>query len=221
MYSRQFDDKVLTFEASGGLVNSSLIMQDRETDSFWAIMRGESIHGDMKGTQLVEMPVSKKMKWKKWKKKHPHTLVLSVGGVEDVQNTYKDYFTSRTGFGGQRAKDKRLRTKEPIFAFELNHQTYAVKHRNIAKGQTFDLDGSHIFLYRPKRAQIFHSTNAYRSEAGFEDREGTWVDKSSGCRFDKDEEEFIGNDTCPAVLLGFDTFWYNWSLNNPETKLLL
>jgi len=25
---------------------------------------------------------------------------------------------------------------------------------------------------------------------------------------------------CPQRFEGFDIFWYNWSLNNPETKLL-
>ncbi len=134
MYSRRYDGQLLTFEASGGLINSSLVMQDRETNSYWAIMKGEAIAGLKKGTELAELPLGKKMKWKRWKRKHPDTLVLSVNGTED----------------------------------------------------------------------------------------GQWVDISSGCRFDPDEEVFDGDtESCPKAFKGFDTFWYNWSLNNPSTELLM
>ena len=48
--------------------------------------------------------------------------------------------------------------------------------------------------------------------------DGVWVEKASGARFDEDKGEFVGASI--ERLSGFDTFWYNWSLNNPETKLL-
>ncbi|RMD94031.1 MAG: DUF3179 domain-containing protein, partial [Calditrichaeota bacterium] len=120
MYGREYQGKTLSFEPSGGLMNSSLVMQDRETDSYWSIMTGDAIGGKMKGEKLKELPVGVKMKWKDWIKKHPNTLVLSVQGREDVpRNVYRDYFRSGRGFRGIKAKDKRLKTKEPIFAFQL------------------------------------------------------------------------------------------------------
>jgi|TARA_B100001971_G_C18252454_1_gene579359 hypothetical protein len=223
VYSRRYDGQLLTFEASGGLINSSLVMQDRETNSYWAIMKGEAIAGLKKGTELAELPLGKKMKWKRWKRKHPDTLVLSVNGTEDGQDSYRSYFRSSQGFRNTMARDKRLKTKAPIFAFKLGEQTYAVNHKHLAEGQSFSLADTWVFLYRSASAELFHSTAAFQSGGkGIEKKDGQWVDISSGCRFDPDEEVFDGDtESCPKAFKGFDTFWYNWSLNNPSTELLM
>ena len=205
-------------------------MQDRETDSYWAIMKGEAVAGAKKGTELKELPLGKKMKWKRWKRKHPDTLVLSVNGREDGQDSYRTYFKSAQGFRNSRAKDKRLRTKAPIFAFKLGEQTYAVNHKELGEGQSFSLGDRHIFLYRSVDAELFHSTVAFRTNGkGIEKRDGRWVDVGSGCAFNTENEVFSnpanatvgGRESCPEAFKGFDTFWYNWSLNNPSTELLM
>jgi len=223
VYSRRYDDQLLTFEASGGLINSSLVMQDRETNSYWAIMKGEAVAGLKKGTELAELPLGKKMKWKRWKRKHPDTLVLSVNGREDGADSYRSYFRSRHGFRNSVAKDKRLKTKAPVFAFKLGEQTYAVHHKHLGKGQSFSLSGKHILLYRSASAELFHSTAAFHSSGeGIANRDGQWVDLGSGCTFNPENEVFDGDaDSCPKAFKGFDTFWYNWSLNNPSTELLM
>ena len=76
MYSRDYEDVTVEFEASGGLINSSLVMQDRQTDTYWSMMKGKAISGELEGNDLVELPVSEKMQWRDWKVKHPDTLVL-------------------------------------------------------------------------------------------------------------------------------------------------
>ena len=78
MYDRNYDGKTLSFEPSGGLMNASLVMQDRETDTFWSIMSGKAEAGALDGTALIELPVSEKMSWAEWRARHPDTLVLSV-----------------------------------------------------------------------------------------------------------------------------------------------
>ena len=60
MYSRSYAGQELRFEASGGLINRSLVMQDKETDSYWAIMKGRSVGGTLAGTQLAEIPGSER-----------------------------------------------------------------------------------------------------------------------------------------------------------------
>ncbi len=204
-------------------MHSSLVMQDRETDSYWAIMTDEAIAGQFKGTKLVELPVSKKVKWKDWVKEHPNTLVLSVDGREDGFNPYASYFTSPRGFRGTSAKDKRLRTKEPIFAFRLRGKSYAVAQKDIEGGKAFDLGDIKLFLYRPKGAEMFYSTAAFiGSGSGFKKVDGKWTEVDSGCTFDPEKEVFSSDSgNCVQRLDGgFDTFWYNWSLSNPNTQLL-
>lgn len=204
-------------------MHSSLVMQDRETDTYWAIMTGEAIAGEMKGSKLKELPVGEKIQWKDWSGKYPNTLVLSVNGREDVSwNPYTDYFRSNQGFRGTRARDKRLGTKEPIFAFHYEGQHYAVPWKVIEGGRAFDVGSIKLFLYRPKGAEIFYSTIAYKtSGTGFKQEKGNWFDVDSGGRFNSKNGSFeSGNGPCPERFEGFDTFWYNWSLTNPDTKIL-
>ena len=40
-------DEELNFEASGALLDASLVMRDRETDSWWSIMTSDAIGGDL------------------------------------------------------------------------------------------------------------------------------------------------------------------------------
>ncbi len=222
MYDREYNGKTYTLEASGGLINASLVMQDKETDSYWAIMTGEVIAGKLKGLKMRELPVAQKMKWKEWKQKYPQTLVLSVNGWEDAPEGYRGYFESERGFRGISARDRRLKTKEPIFAFRYEGRPYAVPHAAFVGGKVFQIGDAKVFLYRPEGAELFYSTHAYLSGGkGFERRNGVWVDVDSGCRFNASTGRFEGQaDSCPSPLAGFDTFWYTWSLSNPETEVL-
>jgi hypothetical protein len=222
VYGRQYDNQVLTFEASGGLIHNALVMQDRETNSYWAIMAGGAIAGKKYGTKLNQLPFGEKMRWKDWLKKHPDTLVLSVNGKEDAPDTYRGYFVSPQGYRGAFAKDNRLRTKEPVFAFVLNGAKYAVPAKILKNGKTFDLGEAKIFLYRPKKAKMYTSTVAfYANGSGFKLVNKTWIDVDSNCIFNTETLDFEGNSSqCPQRLTGFDTFWYTWSLTNPDTEVL-
>ena len=62
-------------------MQGSLVMQDKETDSYWSIMTGKSEGGAQGGTRLNELPVGVKLQWKEWVRRHPDTVVLSVDGV--------------------------------------------------------------------------------------------------------------------------------------------
>jgi len=220
VYGRDYAGRTLQFEASGGLTNSSLVMQDRQTDSYWSLMKGKAVAGKLSGTMLRELPVSKKARFGDWVAEHPNTLVLSIGGVEDVAfKPYADYFASARGFRGQAANDTRLPTKEPIFAFHLHGKSYAVSHASIEGGHVFALPGGQtVFLYRAKHAPMFESSAAYLG-GDFVRIKDNWRDKESGCVLNANHKGIEGK-RCPAALPGFDTFWYNWSLNNPSTALL-
>jgi len=221
VYDRTVNNQELTFEPSGGLINSSLVMQDRETDSYWPIMKGSAAAGALEGTELNELAVNRKMKWKDWKRKHPDTLVLSVNGKEDDKAAYGSYFKSRQGFRGASATDKRLKTKDSVFVFRIKRDSYAISIEDLGDGKTWSVSGKQVFLYRQPDARLHDSTLAFVSKGnGIVLQDGVWVDASSGCNFDPAAGEFRGGKKCPAPLAGFDTFWYNWSLNNPGTELL-
>ncbi len=218
MYGREYQGRTLRFEASGGLMHAALVMQDKETDSYWSIMTGDSISGDFKGTRLLDLGLGEKAQWGDWKRRHPDTLALSVGGREHMlNNPYDNYFRSEEGFRRIEAKDKRLKTKEAIFSFHLDGAAYAIPFSAFeGDGATFRIGELTLFLHRPRRAEIFQGTLAFRSDKGFEKKDGEWREKGSSERFDPGRGGFRN----VARLEGFDTFWYNWSLTNPTTKIL-
>lgn len=203
-------------------MRGSLVMVDFETESLWSIMTGDAVGGELKGTKLKEIPVGQKMQWKDWVKKYPNTSVLSVDGKEDSPPHYQSYFSSEQGFRGETARDKRLKDKDPVFTFGINDQKYAVPFTAFEGGKVFKIDEVEIFVHRPEEVDIFYSSVAFQSTGeGFEKRNGVWVDRKSGCRFDHGTSTFVGEDKpCPRRMEGFDTFWYTWSLVNPDTKLL-
>lgn len=222
MYGRHYAGRDLRFEASGGLLHSALVMRDKETGSYWPILTGEAASGKLKGTRLLELPVGVKVQWKDWLRAHPDTLVLSVAGAEHVENNpYDQYFASDSGYRETAAKDKRLPTKEPIWAFDLSGRRFAVPFRAFEDGGAFRAGEEWIFLHRPKGAAVYFSTRAFASGTPFVRRDGTWFHESSGARFDAAQGNFVeGSSSDPRPLRGFDTFWYMWSLTHPDTVVL-
>jgi hypothetical protein len=212
----------LRFEPSGGLLHAALVMRDRETGSYWPIMTGRAESGKLKGNRLQELPVGVKTTWNDWLRQHPESVVLSVGGVEHVENNpYDQYFASDSGFRETSAADQRLPTKEPIWAFELDGRRFAVPFRAFADGQAFRVADRWIFLYRPKGASLYSSTQAWATVGTFTRIDGTWVQQPSGGRFEAARGTFAGaGGTDPRPLPGFDTFWYVWSLTHRDTEVV-
>ena len=141
MYDRNYQDLTLNFEASGGLLHDSLVLQDKETDSYWSIIQGVSIAGKLANTSLKELPVSLKLLWREWVEMYPDTLVLSVDGVEHFpRDPYLGYFDSEEGFGGRVVSDTRLATKEAVFGFVLKNISFVVPQSAVAGGAVFQID---------------------------------------------------------------------------------
>lgn len=221
MYSREYGGKKVNFEASGGLMLGSLVMQDKETDSYWSIMSGDAVAGPFAGTELEEIPAGRKMQWMDWVRLHPDTLVLSVQGREDAgRDPYEDYFASDAGFGGLEALDERLPTKEPVFAFRFHGEAYAVPYRESEGGAIFKADGNEFFLFREKGSPIFQSTAAYLIRDGSVELQNEgWTHRPSGTAFDPEKLAFPEIEALEP-LPGFDTFWYSWSLVQKDTVIL-
>lgn len=238
MYDRTFDDRTLTFEPSGGLLDAALVMRDRETDSWWAIMQGRAIGGPMQDRTLEEVPGTEKTTWGDWRRRHPGTRVLVVDGrTHDPQNPYDHYFSSDGTFRGMKSPDGRLPAKEPIFAFRIDDQAFALRHRDAEGGRlpeasgagTFRAEGAaDLFVFRERGAPVFASTRAWRVPRGLVTRlEGGYVasvpDRDAGppIRLDTTEGlERLSGIPGVEVLPGLDTYWYTWVAAHRETRLL-
>jgi hypothetical protein len=71
------DGRPYTFGTTGDLVNSSLLMYDRQTGSTWPQILGEAITGPARGRFLEAVPLEWTT-WGHWRTAHPGTRVLST-----------------------------------------------------------------------------------------------------------------------------------------------
>ncbi len=235
MYDRRHGDGELSFEASGGLIDASLVMRDKETDSWWSIMTGKAIGGKLDGTPLVEMPVGEKTTWGSWKSRYPESKVLSVNGKEHIEdNPYDRYFSSDEGFRGMETSDDRLPGKEAVYVFLIGETAYAIPHNAISGGAAFDIGGGkEVFLYREPGVEVYASTLAYIAASSgkngrFENEGEKWRDNVTGEVFSEEtgfpapqpDGDTSGDAPMIERLSGFDTFWYIWSSVHKDVNLI-
>lgn len=209
MYDREFGDRQLNFEASGALWQASLVMRDRETDSWWSIMTSRAIGGELDGAELIELPYSEKTTWGEWRARHPDSLVLSVGGRQhERRNPYDEYFASGRTFRGLKIKDRRLAAKEPIYGFFLGGKPYVVPHSAVEGRRLFEVGGARLLFYRQPGAEMFASTRAWRAP----------VESAGAVDVLPPDEELEAAGFLPVG--GIDTFWYNWAAVNKNSEIL-
>ncbi len=94
----------LTFGTTGRLVNSNLLMYDRETDSEWPQVLGTAISGELYGQRLRTVPLMWTT-WGDWRAAHPDTRVLSTdtGSLRDYgSDPYGSYPDSSGYYAGGR-----------------------------------------------------------------------------------------------------------------------
>jgi len=214
VYGREVKGRTLELEPSGALMQASLVMRDRQTDSWWSIMSSDAIGGPLAGTDLPELPAGEKTTWGEWRRKHPDTLVLSVDGVEHAESSpYDSYLTSEQTFRGLEVSDDRLPAKEPVFAFRVDGEPWAIAHRRIRGGRLVDLPGSgrRLLLFRERGSSVYASTEAWLVDP-----------EAAGGRVGVEEllaAARAGTGGFSPVE-GFDTFWYTWIGVNEESGLL-
>ena len=99
VFSRVVDRRVLKFGNTSALYESSLVMYDHETGSYWFQVGGEAIVGELTGTRLELLP-SQTTTWGEWLVLHADTRVLSRKqgiGTDDF-----DFGSSFEGLYGER-----------------------------------------------------------------------------------------------------------------------
>jgi len=119
VYDREVNGQELSFGVSGKLIRNVLVMYDRQTESLWSQLLGESVKGPLIGTKLEFVP-SWMMTWAEWKEQYPDTLALNKNGRRGGRDSYTSYYASASpGVIGETYYDDRLYTKEFVTGVEL------------------------------------------------------------------------------------------------------
>lgn len=127
VYDPVVEGEEVEFGVSGRLWQSNLVMYDRKTDSLWSQVLGESIKGEMAGTDLEKIP-STITKFGNWKQEHPQGQVLSedTGFNRDYNDSpYGNYHQTETTYFPTKSKDERLDKKELIIGIVINGKAKA------------------------------------------------------------------------------------------------
>ena len=129
-FERTIDNTTLDLAVTGYLVLNNLIMFDRDTESWWVQLTGDSIKGDWSGSQLKKIPTVQTT-WGRWKDMYPETLILdeNLGYQFDP---YEGYYQSGWTAGGRKIIDDRIYKKEYILGVVSNESAKAYPFTNLS-----------------------------------------------------------------------------------------
>jgi cytochrome c biogenesis protein CcdA len=117
-----------TFGVSGGLIESNMIMFDRETKGLWQQSTGRSLAGEFVGTELALRPFQL-LTLGEVRARHPDALVLSAdtGYTRDYErNPYGDYEVNDQFLFAPSTLDERYPPKLIMAAFLVNGERVAI-----------------------------------------------------------------------------------------------
>lgn len=95
-----------TLGVSGQLLNSNLVMFDRESGSYFSQIAATGLTGEHRGKTLVEVDVVWTT-WERWRAAHPDTRVLSER-TGHLRNYTRDPYGSYNPVGGYYVRDRTI-----------------------------------------------------------------------------------------------------------------
>ena len=208
-----------TFGVSGRLVNSNLVMYDRETDSRWPQILGTAIDGEFETASLLEFPVVWTT-WERWREAHPDTAVLTreTGYARDyARDPYGDYNPKRGYYARddtlfeRLTDDGRQEAKDVVLGARTADLTFAVTMSRLrTDGVVPAEDGRSLAVYDP----TFDHGYVYRTPDGDADEYGRDGGRVRGPEGVSDPEA-LSLDRVTA----FQAMWFAWSGFYPEAAL--
>lgn len=228
---RSRDGAMITFGTSGKLVNSNLLMYDRQTDSQWPQILGIAIDGKNKGTALDEIPVVW-THWSRWRRRHPDTLVLSTDTGyfrsygKDPYGSYDksgSYYDSGGPLFPVMAKDGRFSPKEVVVGLKVNEKQMAL-HKQLLRVKKFintSLGGVPLVAFYDSDLDLMRvfirQINGKATNFGFE--KGRVVDELTGSVWRADGRSVEGKMSGSQLKqqTAYDVMWFAWYAFFPET----
>lgn len=137
-----------TFGTTGRLVNSNLLMYDRQTDSEWPQILGTAISGPRKGTRLSTVPLVWTT-WRAWRAVHPNTVVLSTdtGSLRSYGSdpygsylSHTGYYTDEGTYFPVQHTDNRFRDKDVVVGVRAGQDRLVIVKDRVRRDGTVRVD---------------------------------------------------------------------------------
>lgn len=225
-----------TFGTSGDLINSNLLMYDRQTDDRWPQILGQALI-EPQGRTLEEIPLDWTT-WARWRALQPDTAVLSTD-TGYIRNYGGDPYGSYDPLGGYYEtgsppffpvmhEDRRFDDKEVVVGVKVGDARLAVLKKLLRREQVVSarmggepvavvydpsLDVGRAFLARSESSALRLSPT---------DRPGVYEDQGSGSLFDAAglglDGSLWGHELERVVY--YDVMWFAWVAFFPETEVV-
>ncbi len=116
VYDRRVGPQTLLFDNSGALWRDTLVLQDRETGSYWSAATGRALAGPLAGRTLRLVPALF-AKTENWRRVFPQSLYLDLDDDTSAPLLMRLYGKSPwQGISGEKTADRRYAPKENVFA---------------------------------------------------------------------------------------------------------
>ncbi len=204
---------------SGRLVNSNLIMFDRDTESFWPQILGAAINGRHKRHGLEEFRVFWTT-WEQWRERHPQTEVLTTdtGYVRNYRHDPYGEYNPVSGYYEPNSdrifpvqhEDDTYAPKHEIFGFRTGAGAIAVDMDHLADEGVLTLEhGEHNYL-------VLHDDGlgtawVFRGDESIAAPQDVTFSPAGPEHTDLDDLEQVN---------GFEAMWFAWAAFYPETRLI-
>lgn len=217
-----FERGDVEFGVSGQLLNSNLVMFDRDTETYWPQILATGINGPLTGETLQEFPVTWTT-WGRWKEAFPDSQVLTedTGYIRNYRNDPYGSYNTRSGFYSNEdlifspfvSEDEGLlHPKAVVIGARSEHGSLAAHKELLREERILEAivgEVPHLVVYDDTldTGYIYENPQEYevtQQETGYE------VDGST-----------YGPDSLPMDrVLRYDAMWFAWFGYYPSTKLI-
>ncbi len=239
-FDRRVGSRLLDFGVSGTLLNSALLMYDRQTESLWSHFTGEGVLGHYAGLDLNKIP-AQTVSFEEFSRAFPDGRILSQFHEENAQegrygrNPYVGYDTNNIGFLFDGQTDPRLPAQERVVGIAAEGQAlavpfslledvgvvliedeFAVLHRS---GLNSALDSSEI-----SEGRDIGQTGVFRLPEGIESLtpDGDNFRDSQGRTWSIIGQLVDGESDIDRLepVTHLDAFWFAWAAYRPDTSVV-
>ena len=222
-----------TFGTSGKLLNSNLVMYDRETGSYFPQILSMSVTGPLKGKTLKEFPVFWTT-WEKAKARFPGASILSMDTGflrpygSDPYGSYQKkgtYYDSGGPFFPLMSTDNRLEAKEVVVGIRWDHSVLAIVKEKIAEKKIVNLRiGNHpiVAFYDNSLDTVrIYSSQLGKKVLSLNIKDGKIKDSESSSEWNVSGKSVNGKmkGTELEPVYSFDVMWFAWVSFYPETEI--
>ncbi len=218
-----------TFGTSGELLNSNLVMYDRESSSFWPQIFSQAISGEERGVRLERLHVTF-TEWALWKAAFPDSLVLSTNTGYTRNYDYDPYgsYNVNTSYYQQGGpyfpvmyEDDRLQDKQVVIGIDVYSAQYAVEKKYLREFKVLNLEvGSEkvaVFYDEVLDDVRVFSRNLNGTSYTFYYENGGIFDQETGGSWSRYGTSLHGQ---LYSIDSFDVMWYSWFAFYPNTGLI-